>query len=89
MTADLAPKPAHVPDELVRDVDIYDPAGWREVGDPLIVWKRIQDSHPPIFWTPRQGGHWIVTRFHDIQHVAGQVLDGRVLTELARIRPTG
>jgi cytochrome P450 len=70
MAGDLAPTPAHVPAALVRDVDIYDPAGWREAGDPLIVWKQIQDSHPPIFWTPRQGGHWIVTRFDDIQHVA-------------------
>lgn len=70
MSTDLAPRPTHVPEALVRDVDIYDPTGWREVGDPLIVWKQIQDSHPPIFWTPRQGGHWIVTRFDDIQHVA-------------------
>jgi cytochrome P450 len=70
MDAEFAPTPGHVPPQLVRDVDIYNPAGWREVGDPLIIWKQIQDSHPPIFWTPRQGGHWIVTRFDDIQHVA-------------------
>jgi cytochrome P450 len=52
------PKPAHVPDSLVYDFDMFrDPA---YVADPH---RRILDlvkSAPPIFWTPRNGGHWML-----------------------------
>ncbi len=51
------PKPAHIPDSVVYDFDIFaDPA---LLADPH---KRILDlmkSAPPIFWTPRCGGQWI------------------------------
>jgi cytochrome P450 len=70
MAADLAPTPPHVPGHLVHDLDMYNLAGWTEVADPRLIWKQVQDSCPPIFWTPRQGGHWIVTRYDDIKHVA-------------------
>ena len=52
------PKPAHVPDAVVYDFDMFaDPA---YVADPH---KRILDlvrNAPPIFWTPRNGGHWML-----------------------------
>lgn len=51
-------KPAHVPDSLVYDFDMFrDPA---YVADPH---ERILDlvkNAPPIFWTPRNGGHWML-----------------------------
>lgn len=52
--------PTHVPSELVYDVDFYN----LDLGDGDVqqAWKRIQDSAPDIFWTPRNGGHWIATR---------------------------
>jgi len=53
-----APKPSHVPDSLVYDFDMFrDPA---YVADPH---KRVFDlvkNAPPIFWTPRNGGHWML-----------------------------
>jgi len=66
----LADRPAHVPEELVRDFDMYDPARSTGIAEPHLAWKTVQDDCPPIFWTPRQGGHWIVTRYADIRHVA-------------------
>jgi cytochrome P450 len=52
------PKPAHVPDSLVYDFDMFrDPA---YVADPH---RRVIDlvkNAPPIFWTPRNGGHWML-----------------------------
>jgi cytochrome P450 len=52
------PKPAHVLDSVVYDFDMFrDPA---YVADPH---KRILDlveNAPPIFWTPRNGGHWML-----------------------------
>jgi cytochrome P450 len=51
------PKPAHIPDAAVYDFDMFaDPAF---VADPH---ERIFDllkNAPPVFWTPRNGGHWM------------------------------
>lgn len=66
-----SPVPAHVPVELVRDVDLYAPPGMdgSVTSDIHAVWKAVQDSHPPIFWTPRHGGHWILTRYKDMEQM--------------------
>jgi cytochrome P450 len=60
---------AHIPPGLVRDVDLYAPPGMDGSTSPDIhaVWKAVQDSHPPLFWTPRYGGHWISTRYRDME----------------------
>ncbi|MFA5941604.1 MAG: cytochrome P450 [Sinimarinibacterium sp.] len=52
------PKPAHVPDAVVYDFDMF--------GDPALLadpHERILDllrNAPPVFWTPRNGGHWML-----------------------------
>jgi cytochrome P450 len=52
------PKPDHVPDALVYDFDFhYDPDLIASGHDRI---AEIARNAPPIFWTPRQGGHWIV-----------------------------
>lgn len=68
----LAPVPDHVPPELVYDFDLYDGPGLNGGSAPDIhlLWKEFQDSHPPIFWTPRNGGHWTLTRYDVIQDAA-------------------
>jgi len=61
--------PAHVPRDLVRDLDLYALPGL-ESGHTLDVhalWKNVQDTHPPVFWTPHYGGHWVVTRYAEIE----------------------
>ncbi len=58
--------PPHVPPELVVDFDFYRPEG-AEV-DPFAALKRLHDK-PEIFWTPRNGGHWVATRGEDIRHI--------------------
>src|SRR3546814_15727946 len=63
----LTPKPGHVPDELVVDYDYVRPAGMEEVGVYNAV-KRLHDG-PDIIWSPRHGGHWMVTRAEDIRFV--------------------
>jgi len=56
-----APVPAHVPPERVHDFDIFDPPGMED--DYHLAYKRLQDAGlPDIFWTPRNGGHWLPTR---------------------------
>ena len=63
----LAPRPAHVPAELVVDFDFMRQKGMDE--DVHAVWKRLQDKGPDIQWTPRNGGHWILTRGEDIDAI--------------------
>jgi cytochrome P450 len=66
---DALVRPDHVPEHLVRDFDYFAPPGvvGGHTEDIHAVWKQVQDSMPPVFWTPRHGGHWVLTRFKEIQ----------------------
>ncbi|MET0246422.1 MAG: cytochrome P450 [Sphingomonas sp.] len=64
MMQDIADRPDHVPAELVRDFDLYDVPGSAE--DVQAAFAGVQRSSPDIFWTPRNGGHWVATRGADI-----------------------
>ncbi|RYY40031.1 MAG: cytochrome P450, partial [Sphingomonadales bacterium] len=51
------PKPDHVPDAAVYDFDMYlDPA---LLTDPHERVREILRDAPPVFWTPRNRGHWV------------------------------
>lgn len=67
MTSLSMVRPEHVPGELVRDFNFHDFPGLKQ--DPYRAWREVQESYPEIFWTPHQGGHWVVTRFDDIQEI--------------------
>lgn len=58
--------PSHVPLDRVVDFDYNNPPelerGLHE------AWYRLHDG-PDIFWTPRNGGHWVITRGEDAEHV--------------------
>lgn len=64
----LVAQPSNVPDELVFDIDMYNIPGMVDgvCDDVHAAWKAVQDSHPDMFWTPRHGGHWIITRHADM-----------------------
>jgi cytochrome P450 len=66
-STDLAPVPAHVPPELVYDFDFFAPPGADE--DVQLAWKQLHEAAPDIFWTPRNGGHWVATRAEDILEI--------------------
>jgi cytochrome P450 len=52
------PKPAHVPQGVVYDFDMFgDPA---YLADPHRRIFDMVETAPPVFWTPRNGGHWIM-----------------------------
>jgi cytochrome P450 len=61
------PSPDHIPPNLVRDVDFFALACPGE--DPQHGWWRMQQANPDIFWTPRNGGHWVVTRADLIEQI--------------------
>jgi cytochrome P450 len=58
--------PPHVDPRLVVDFDYMDPPGLAEHGDIYRAWG-VLHAGPDIVWTPRHGGHWILTRAEDIK----------------------
>lgn len=63
--------PAHVPDEAVRDFDFYciDRRESKEEFDVYAMYRRLQDEGPDLFYTPRNGGHWVVLRYEDLEKI--------------------
>jgi cytochrome P450 len=56
-----------VPPELVREFEHYDLPG---VGtDPFPVFDEIAAETPPIFYSSKLGGFWVVTRYADVFEV--------------------
>lgn len=61
LEAPVMNRPAHVKPEQYVDFDVYAPPG----GDTQFHegWKTLHAKGlPDVLWTPRNGGHWIVTR---------------------------
>lgn len=64
--------PAHVPPDRVFDFDTFhDPAGIR-VHAQREVAEMLRAKAPDIFFTPRNGGHWVVTRVADVVEIFRQ-----------------
>lgn len=66
LAGSLAKRPAHVPPERVVDFDFIRQPGMEH--DTYAVWQGLRDG-PAIFWTPRNGGNWVLTRAEDIDTV--------------------
>jgi cytochrome P450 len=89
----IVPKPAHVPDEAVYDFDMYlDPALLR---DPHERVRELLRVAPPVFWTPRNMGHWVVTGHaenyalsRDTEIFTSQMMKGeQAMAMLSRLPP--
>src|SRR3546814_20770247 len=52
--------PSHVPAELVREFDFF--AAPELASAPHREMRRFHRDAPGIFYTPLNGGHWVVTR---------------------------
>ena len=63
--------PAHVPADLVRDFNYFDMRGETDLYQHFRKW---QDG-PDIFYSPHFGGHWVLTRYDDIEHVLNNAAD--------------
>jgi cytochrome P450 len=59
----LTPRPGHVPAERVVDFNVYAPPGGTT--DLHGAWRKLH-AGPDIVWAPYHGGHWIFTRWADI-----------------------
>ena len=57
-----------IPPNLVVDFDVYDPS----LGTPVdVMQERLAElaAKGPVVYSPAHGGHWIVTRYKEIQQV--------------------
>ena len=65
---DAAPVPSHVPSEAVYDFDMrFDP---KLLADPHERVRELLREAPAVFWTPRNGGRWIVTGHDELFQAA-------------------
>jgi cytochrome P450 len=80
-------RPAHVPQELWVDFDVYDPPGGRD--DLHAAWQRLAGG-PDFVWAPYHGGYWIPTRARDIDFIqrTHDPFSMRDVTIPANTRPT-
>lgn len=60
-TAVLTSRPDHVPESAVYDFDIHHDAAL--LADPHERVREIVKEAPPLFWTPRNRGHWMALKY--------------------------
>lgn len=56
-------RPGHIPASAEYDFDMYLDPGL--ISDPHERVRELVTVAPPVFWTPRNGGHWVVTGFRE------------------------
>lgn len=64
--------PAHVPENLIYDFDYRAVAG--NNSDLFSELKKLHDK-PDLFWTTKNGGHWVATRGEFIQEILANSKD--------------
>jgi len=64
----IAKKPDHVPDHLVFDFDMFEDPRIRD--DVQLGYMSLHRDAPDIFWSPRDGGRWMATRYEDVCAIA-------------------
>jgi cytochrome P450 len=57
-----------IPEDLIYDYDFVHDAGL--IDDPFERMKSLHREAPPLFYSPRYGGHWVVTSRAMLQEIA-------------------
>jgi len=92
--SDRAIKPAHIPDSLVYDFDMFtDPALLRA---PHSRVTDLLKNAPPIFWTPRNGGRWVLLSYaanfdaaRDVEIFSSEMMPQKYIQEMLALMPEG
>ncbi|MGO9932593.1 MAG: cytochrome P450 [Steroidobacteraceae bacterium] len=88
------PKPSHVPDSLVYEFDFHhDPALMQ---DPHRRVLDVISKAPPVFWTPRNGGHWMIIGYNavfkasrDTEAFSSTIVSAAQMKALMAMSPAG
>ena len=93
-TSPLAPKPAHIPNALVYDFDMYREPAY--LADPHARILELHRHAPPIFWTPRSGGFWVMLSHEanykasrDTESFTSEVIPAAVREQIQAALPPG
>ncbi|MBK4998740.1 cytochrome P450 [Pseudomonas sp. S31] len=64
-------RPDHVAEDRLFDFDMFNVTGSDEPVDDLheAYARRLHDQAPDVFYTLRNSGHWVITRFDEISQV--------------------
>lgn len=63
-------RPDHIPADRVFEFNIFGDARFEE--DVQASYAAAVSQAPDIFWTPHNGGHWLVKRYDDIAAIVGE-----------------
>ncbi|MET0379532.1 MAG: cytochrome P450 [Spongiibacteraceae bacterium] len=61
------PIPDHVPAERIFDFDVYEDS--IKGNDVQSAHMALHKQAPDVFYTPRNGGHWMATRYADVRQI--------------------
>lgn len=88
------PKPAHIPPGAVYDFDLFADPGL--LSDPHERVLELRRAAPPVFWTPRNGGHWVVAGYaavfeasRDTDVFTSQLVSESQMAQLQALIPAG
>lgn len=80
-----SPVPDHVPAHLVADFDVWtDPLAGPDL--QLAITDKLHGQLPDIFYTPRNGGHWMISR---MDHARKVVTDAETFASSGSIEMPG
>jgi len=60
----VRPVPSHVPASRVYDFDFHSDPLYAEKGDVHDAFLHLLNTAPGMFWTPRNGGHWVILEYN-------------------------
>lgn len=94
MSVSLAPRPAHVAEDRVLDVNLHALPG-SDV-DPYAAWRQVGEWRHDVMWTPHNGGHWlsrsgtiIQSVYKDTVNFSNRAIALPPLPEKYRLSPNG
>lgn len=61
LVSPMTARPEHVPESVVYDFDMFRDAAY--IANPHDRILELIRSAPPVFWTPRNGGHWMMVSY--------------------------
>lgn len=85
-------KPDHVPDAAVYDFDMF--ADPEYLNNPHARLLDLVQNAPPVFWTPRHGGHWVLVSYQanfdaarDVETFSSEIMPQEMIQELLKQLP--
>lgn len=88
------PRPAHITDAAFYDFDMFSDPAYVENPHERII--DLVKNAPPIFWTPRNGGHWMLVshaaNFHasrDVENFSSEIVPQATIKAMLAQMPPG